>query len=359
MPTTDVTVDPNRIIGLTHLVKYYSLYTSPLHFRLYDLNWTVDHITKQKSSSAEENEPAPPQAQKPRYLATTSDLPLKVLYSQEIFSAFMWAAASKMKPLGGDTTLHADDLHWESFRLENTELSVLLRELENVSSRCLGSMEDVLLSIGLPLSYYQKLPDPSSVLQHASTIGTIYESEGDWEGAAHAFVWLSQLCKGLPFEFQVRGTVALMVFTEFAKATQKHLQGQVPPGADVYGELKEINEAVSKALRELETAESGLLEALLPLAMPIKKSGQYEIAIEGVDITFKFAKIRGVSRLHCPFRHEDEGDELIKRQSNLALVAKDILGFTPVHYWVMLETPLNAHERGLADTLGKIPWYSP
>ncbi|KAK3378964.1 hypothetical protein B0T24DRAFT_694245, partial [Lasiosphaeria ovina] len=96
-------------------------------------------------------------------LATTSEQPPKLLFSQHLFTAFMWSLVPKLhRPVPGRANIQASDLSqldsplsWQWFTLQNAQLSQLARDIHATG---LGSLEDVHLCILPPLSRKNCLP---------------------------------------------------------------------------------------------------------------------------------------------------------------------------------------------------------
>ncbi|RYP44949.1 hypothetical protein DL768_008642 [Monosporascus sp. mg162] len=89
------------------------------------------------------------------FLATESYSPLKLLYAQDMFSAFVWAAAETMtRPVEGSADIRPDDPSsvnaWQSFTLRNTVLSKMAQDIQGTG---LGSLDQIYLSIIPPLIF--------------------------------------------------------------------------------------------------------------------------------------------------------------------------------------------------------------
>ncbi|KAI8682397.1 hypothetical protein NCS56_00362300 [Fusarium sp. Ph1] len=103
------------------------------------------------------------------FLAVDSFIPLKLLYAQQIFTAFMWSAANAMpRCIPGDSSLLYDEggrSHRKSFKFRNEELS---RIAQDVSNTGLGSLDEIFLSMISPPSAENKLPAMNKIIDLVS-----------------------------------------------------------------------------------------------------------------------------------------------------------------------------------------------
>ncbi|RYP78372.1 hypothetical protein DL771_000557 [Monosporascus sp. 5C6A] len=100
------------------------------------------------------------------FLATESYDPLQLLYAQDMFAAFMAAAAKTLEhSIKGPTDIRPEDTSgvdaWKSFTLRNDQLSKMVHEVHNTG---LGSLDQIYLSIIPPLSMEQKLPETVKIV---------------------------------------------------------------------------------------------------------------------------------------------------------------------------------------------------
>lgn len=129
------------------------------------------------------------------FLATVSEQPARLLFSQHLFTAFMWALAEKLRrPLQGRANVQVSDLSqldtpllWQQFTLQNLHLSRLAQEIHATG---LGSLEDVYLCLIPPLSLTHRLPRTDSVVDWVHQQVVRPGLVGRWEDAVEAFVWL-------------------------------------------------------------------------------------------------------------------------------------------------------------------------
>ncbi|KAL1839402.1 hypothetical protein VTJ49DRAFT_1533 [Mycothermus thermophilus] len=155
-------------------------------------------------------------------LAVESRVPLGVLYTQHMFTAFMWSAAKTLAaPIWGETDLRplqqggaSGDSAWKEFSLHNTRLSRMAREIQDAG---LASLDDVYLSIIPPLSMANKLPEPNSIIDLARARAKPFEESGRWKGAAEAYLWLFRETKMFSENSYVR-TKATALLADFHRA---------------------------------------------------------------------------------------------------------------------------------------------
>ncbi|KAK3346333.1 hypothetical protein B0T25DRAFT_461123, partial [Lasiosphaeria hispida] len=137
-----VEVEAHRVVGFASNVK-----TSP--------SLDVDICQYQRKTPTSPSKDAP--------LAVESYSPLKTLYAQYMFSAFMWAAAKTIQKPNED---RADvrlaqkdgtsgDSVWQSITLHSTQLSKITQDIQATG---LGNLEEIYQAIIPPLSASNKLP---------------------------------------------------------------------------------------------------------------------------------------------------------------------------------------------------------
>lgn len=141
------------------------------------------------------------------HLAVVSDSQIELLLAQDLFSSFMWGAVDKMKDtLSVESTLHQidriqpTDLVWfDTLRLENTALSIMVREIERAG---LGRVKDAYASIIPPLSVKQKLPIPHCLVTHAREKARNHVAHENWKApqmSTRSFsVYASRLVRPVP-----------------------------------------------------------------------------------------------------------------------------------------------------------------
>ncbi|KAK4113209.1 hypothetical protein N656DRAFT_708131, partial [Canariomyces notabilis] len=109
-------------------------------------------------------------------LAVESYSSLKTLYSQHMFTAFIWSAAKTMgKPMKDGADVRptekdgvSGDSAWKSFTLHNAQLSKMVQDIQNTG---LGSLEDVYLCVIPPLSMENRLPRADAIIEWAHIRG--------------------------------------------------------------------------------------------------------------------------------------------------------------------------------------------
>lgn len=157
-----------------------------------------------------------------RTLAVFSEAPTEYHLVQDMFSTFFWAVARKMARLSGTTTVLPDsksdsteDSGWESFRLQNDQLSRLVNDISAVSGGWLGNNDEILLSIVPQLRESDKLPIPVIVIDYARYIALPYEASGSWRGVLPVYLFLQRCCRtfGIGSEMRRRTIANIMDFT--------------------------------------------------------------------------------------------------------------------------------------------------
>ncbi|KAF9772568.1 hypothetical protein IL306_009724, partial [Fusarium sp. DS 682] len=148
-------------------------------------------------------------------LVTESYSPLKLLYAQDIFSAFMWGAAKLLSdPMAGAAEIRPiDDASgadsWQFFKLRNSQLSKMIQDIQTTG---LGNAADVYLSVIPPLSMKHKLPEAEAIIRLARDHAKRHEQLGQLVEAGRIYVWLFETVAVLQPESPVfvRATAVLM-----------------------------------------------------------------------------------------------------------------------------------------------------
>lgn len=128
-------------------------------------------------------------------LVTETYSPLKLLYAQDIFSAFMWTAAKLLAtPMSGvadirpiDDTTGADS--WQHFKLQNQQLSKMVQDIQTTG---LGNASDIYLSVIPPLGVGQKLPVAEVIIGLARDHAKRHEQSGQLAEGGRIYKWLFQ-----------------------------------------------------------------------------------------------------------------------------------------------------------------------
>ncbi|RYP39998.1 hypothetical protein DL767_001932 [Monosporascus sp. MG133] len=267
-------------------------------------------------------------------LAVESYIPLKTLYAQHMFSAFMWAATKAMdSPIshGADiqpTKPDGASSHptWQSFTLHNTQLSQMA---ENIQSTGLGSLEDVYLCIIPPLSTEKKLPRADAIIEWAREHAKPHEQLGHWEEAADAYLWLFRTAKTFPGQddITVKATAILMEYLRAVTDAIKLREAQQFGEKDI-AELKRLKKKLEKDLQEVGV---DILAALMGLYKTQSRSWECCLVenpkpLEDKNMTLKF------TRLHWMAYSGNQWEIKWMKANGARLNEKDILDWTPLHY---------------------------
>lgn len=147
-------------------------------------------------------------------IATNSFGSLESLYAQELFSAFVWAAAKKMEaPVGGGADLQLSDVpedsSRESFKLSNKVLSTLANSIQNTG---LANTETVFALLIPPLSAENKLPAVHQVIELARQEAQPFEGNSNLIEVGRIYLWLYRKMSIFPSDSEVAvKTLALLV----------------------------------------------------------------------------------------------------------------------------------------------------
>lgn len=134
------------------------------------------------------------------FLAVESFIPLKLLYAQQIFTAFMWSAAKVMPRCipGESSRLYHDERgkdHWKSLRFQDEKLSGIAQDVSNTG---LGSVEEIYLSMIPPLSAENKLVAMDKIFDLARDQAKGYQQQHDWIRACEPYLWLLKKARIFP-----------------------------------------------------------------------------------------------------------------------------------------------------------------
>ncbi|CAI6089116.1 unnamed protein product [Clonostachys chloroleuca] len=270
-------------------------------------------------------------------LAAESFSPLKKLFAQHMFSAFIWAAAKTMKQIEDKADVRpaqrdgvSDQPTWQSIALHSTRLSKLAQDIQSTG---LGSLEDVYLSIIPPLSRENKLPRANAIIEWAREHAKPYEELGHWKEAADAYLWLFRTTKMFSGRAGIT-TKAIALLMEYLRALTdaiKLRKAQQFEERDIQ-ELEQLQSELDNKLRN-----AGVEDTLARLMGLYKVQGRpWECPlvenpknIEDKDAMLKFT---GLHRMAHDDDDADDGFEQELKASNVGVNDKDILDWTPLHY---------------------------
>ncbi|KAJ2895143.1 hypothetical protein MKZ38_006860 [Zalerion maritima] len=284
-------------------------------------------------------------------LATASYDPLKILYAQDMFSAFMWAMAKRLKdPMeGGAETRHitSSASSWQSFTLRNDRLSKMA---EDIQSTGLGSLDQIYLSVIPPLSVEQKLPQADEIIKLARQQAKRDEQLQHWKEAGAAYLWVFRATATFPADsgIAVRGTAVLMEYLRTVtlgielKEAQQYENGDIRTLKEVKSELEaeldsKPKESESKVEQEMKTARRRVISNLMRLYKEqgrewkcdiVQKDGSAGEEDTSYPVTFNDTELHRLSRSR-------PGKGRAERKIGAALPhvnSKDIHDWTPLHY---------------------------
>ncbi|KLU85217.1 hypothetical protein MAPG_04247 [Magnaporthiopsis poae ATCC 64411] len=271
-------------------------------------------------------------------LATESYDALKLLYAQDMFSAFMWAAAKTLvAPLDGGVNIRPDDTSssnaWQSFTLQNDRLS---RMAQDVQSTGLGSLDQIYLSIIPPLGEQQRLPQTTAIVELARRQAEKHEQLQHWKQASDAYLWLFQVAQTYPGQSGI-ATKATAVLMEYLRTITQALE--LREAQYDQGDARELKKLKSELENKLRTVDRQILSGLMSLyeqqarywiCVPVQEARSGLVNEICYPWTFEFTP------LHDAAGSDDmpETTGLFSRGRRSYLNAKDIHGWTPLHYAV-------------------------
>ncbi|KAL0938064.1 ankyrin repeat protein [Colletotrichum truncatum] len=174
----------------------------------------LDNNAELGSNGAEETKGG--KDQQASFLATKSYKPLKLLFAQEMFSAFLWSITREKsvqeQPVENEADITPNDIskseNWQVFTLKNTKLSKMAQEIYDTG---LGTPEEVYLSIIPPLSVNDRLPRTNAIISLTQQEALRHEKLQQWQQVAEVYLWLFRKAKTFPAEsdFVAKATAVL------------------------------------------------------------------------------------------------------------------------------------------------------
>lgn len=283
-------------------------------------------------------------------LAILSNLPLKTLFAQDMFSAFMWAVARRYsRPIDDQVTVHnADAFHGgdrtarQSLTLQSPTISKIV---QGVHKTGLGTLSEVLMSILPPLSVEKVLPDAGAVVELAQDQAREFESTGNWDKAADIHLWAFRTCitDDVHDIVSIKATADLTEFcrsmhlAEALRSEQRH-----PKALDLERLRKELvlelkrygDEQVLSQLAMMYRCQ-GKVEGSLDLELSQNELGRGRSSllsslIEGGDADAR--NILGWTALHDAASKGDDTEVLRLLDGGEKVNSRDIAEWTPLHY---------------------------
>lgn len=268
-------------------------------------------------------------------LATEAYSSMPMLFSQHIFSAFMYAVAGMSKK----TKLFQDaadlqpntsgDRTWKFFTLRNATLSTMVSEIE---SSGLGNLADIYLSVIPPLSEKNKLPlTDDTIIAMAREKAKQHEQLQHWWEVTKIYLWLFRTAN----TFKERGmlTKATGVLMEYLRQVSSTIDLREGESWWAIDPLKDAKNIIEKELNK--SADHRILLSLM--ALYAKQGREWNCAAireQGAQASFKedhkHLKELTFTDLHQKVLNDGYLD--IDEIQRSALVAKDIYHWTPLHY---------------------------
>ncbi|KAH7460498.1 hypothetical protein FOMA001_g19467 [Fusarium oxysporum f. sp. matthiolae] len=268
-------------------------------------------------------------------LAVESYSPLKTIYTQHMFSAFMWALAKAMEPITTRAEVRFTNTGglsnappWQFLSLHNTKLSKLAK---NIQSTGLGSLEEVYLAIIPPLSAWNKLPRADAIVEWTQKHTKRHEQLGHWKEAADAYLWLFEASK----TFSDQSSKATAVLMEYLRTVTLAVELR---GAQAYGEgdTKRLMNEKSRLETKLKTADREVLSSLMRLYTEEGRGWKCDVVQgtgSGAEEDPRYPEVFNFMTLHQFVRRSNiNGISKILGNPSEAPDPKDIHDCTPLHY---------------------------
>ncbi|PNP60634.1 hypothetical protein FNYG_14637 [Fusarium nygamai] len=318
---TKIEVESHRIVGSGNRTT-----DLPSTYRIWQPSQTTGHDTT--NPHVEEGKAAN------ALLATESYSPLKLLYAQDMFSAFMWATAKTLtKPIEGGADIRPDEISsdnaWQSFTLLNGQLSKMAQDIQSTG---LGSIEDIYHSIIPPLSVEHKLPQADAIIELARQHAKRHEQLGHWKEAADAYLWLFRTAKTFPEQSGIaaKATAVLMEYLRLVTSAIQLREAQQEE-SDLQ-RLKELKKTLEK---ELKSGVPWILSRLMKLYQDQGRPWKCDFVQEDTSVgedeydwgeVFNFTELHRLAQSNEPWRLVEK----LEKEENVN--PKDIHDWTPLHY---------------------------
>ncbi|KAF4466026.1 ankyrin repeat [Fusarium albosuccineum] len=285
------------------------------------------------------------------YLAAESSVHLKLLYAQDMFTAFMWSVAKTMPSCipGSSDLVHNDQGkkgEWKSFRLRHEELSRMVQDISNTG---LGSLDQIYLSVIPPLSAENKLPETKKIIELARKQARRPQEKQDWIQDSKPYLWLFETAQTFPKDaaISVRTIAALL---DYVHIMTRALDLREPLRWSESGEEGEAEEPLVKTKMIIEDKikewlgpgedlkTRTIFSYLRTLCEEQGREWRWETEIEPratPESVAEYPQAFGFSELH---RLYQKPGRLISREIRASLNRgqgmdqQDVFNWTPLHY---------------------------
>ncbi|KXH64846.1 hypothetical protein CNYM01_07876 [Colletotrichum nymphaeae SA-01] len=301
------------------------------------------------------------------FIAAEFHGPLKLLYAQDIFSSFFRTVAMTLqKPLLDIVETRpkleaTDDRGWKSFVLHNGQLSKLAKDIEDTG---LGSLGGAYLSMISALSMGNRLSQGSVIIELAREKARRYESLQHWQQAGEIYLWLFRVATTVPLDNYL-STLATVMTVDFLgqlysalDLARRQVQGcdrsKVPD--HLSASLRDLEDEIDFRIHnmpEVEPTFSALMELYEDQGRPwgydpykfgIRTSNNRRKSSDRYPEKFHYTELHEAARTG----DADCIDKIIEDVKSEEVNARDILGWTPLHYGV--------RQHDIAAALMKSPW---
>lgn len=262
-------------------------------------------------------------------------------YAKDMFSAFMWTVAEKIKtPI--DNTSKLQTVGGEgsgrgslrSARLQSQKLSKLAQDIQKTG---LESLNDAYLSIIPPFSKYERLPGPNAVTEQACEQGKEFERLQQWENASHVYAELLDIATVLSEDTPIYNK-AVAICVRYLKARESN--SRIREFHD-WGELYDYPEQLKKKPEKEEAGLTRRLEKLEKLQRDFKglrsdleQLFDFRLDSKKAQMTYNGGflpgDVMGRTLLHYAAAEGNEYKATFKSIASSNVM--DIRGLTPLHY---------------------------
>lgn len=263
------------------------------------------------------------------HLTSFSGRPTVELLAQELFLAFMFAAAKHVGPMPDKpmaTMLNSAAITWQSFQLEHSKLQTMVQQIEQTGLATVGEAWTMIVP---PLSLERKLPQPDSVIERVREHARDHEVAGHWDQVQRIYSDLLAICKTFgpedPTYYKAASTI--MDVFRIVSSTLKLQEGQLRRGDD----LTQLRYAKDKLERGIKSLNKGVT---FFLAKVYELEGRLDSCDESLKSAAAMGENNNPAAVEFFSRSKQVSDvptwdmkEWVKK-----VESADVFGWTPLHY---------------------------
>lgn len=272
------------------------------------------------------------------YLTSRSPRQMGELLAQDLFLAFMFAAAKSIPKLIPEPTAIMSDsspLTWQSFQLEHPKLQTMVQQIQQTGLATVGEAWNLIIP---PLSLSGKLPAPSCVIERIREHARNSEIGGRWDQVREIYTDLVNICKTFDSKDSTyhKAAAAVVDVYRISKSTREVQEKQGRYGND-FNSLKGAENALKKMIDDLDPEVKSCLAKVYELeGRPVSFLDPWDPNQANSEFTVHSQSLSNIVKSRWrDMRYERRGEP-------------DIFGWTLLHY--LAAQPRRAY-MGLQETI--------